>query len=420
MTTVSIDRLSGGGGLLVRNPAFARVLAGASVSMLGTAVAAVSLPIVAVVLGASALAVGVLEASVWAPWLLVGLPAGAWADRYSPRRLIVTADVISAALYGAVPILAAFGALHVWYLVLLALVAGSSEVISQAAFGVLPPMLVGDRQLESSNATLQAAESTADFFGAPGSSLLTRLFGVTGGLAGNAVSFLVSALCVGLTPRAARARPPMEPAQPLRGQIAAGVRALFGHRLLRRLALTGAVVNTALTGTAVLHALFLIRTIGVAPAVVGLLLLGQGAAGVVGAALAPRIAARLGTARSIAVLAASTFPFALLTPLAAPGWRLGIFVVGTAVPILGIVAANVLMRTLRQRSVEPALLGRVSAGSRMLAYSTSPVAALLSGALAVGIGLRASYLVFAVLLVVPAVDLLVRPLTRSVDPAPLG
>lgn len=415
--TAQVRERVAGGPLLLRNRAFARVFAGTTVSLFGTAVAAVSLPLVAVVLRATPFDVGLIEAAVWFPWLVLGLPAGAWADRYSPRRLIVAADLVSAALYAAVPVLAALDLLQIWYLVVLALAAGSSDVVSQAALGVLPPMLVADRDLESANSSLQAAESTTDFFGGPGSSLATRLFGVTGGLTANAVSFLVSAVAVASTPQTARRVPESPGDRPrLVRQIRDGLRALFGHPLLRRLALTGAVVNTALTGAAVLHALFLIRTLGVTPAAVGLLLLGQGAAGILGATLAPRIARRIGTARAIGLIAAVTFPFAFLTPLATRGWGLTLFVAGTAVPIVGIVAANVLMRTLRQRTAGPGLLGRVAAGSRMLAYSTSPIAAVAAGVIAAVIGFRASYVLWAAVLLVPAVSFIVRPL-RDAPPA---
>lgn len=409
--TADLDDRPSAGRLLRSNRQFARVFGGTTVSLVGTAVAAVSLPLVAVVLGAPAFAVGVIEAAVWTPWLVLGLVAGAWADRYSPRRLIVAADLVSAVLYAAVPVLAVTDLLEVWYLVVLALAAGSSDVISQAALGVLPPMLVRDADLESANSALQTAESTADFLGGPGSSLATRLFGVTGGLGANAVTFVVSALAVAATPRTGRPRSVTEVAGPGLGRaIAEGLRELFGQPLLRRLALTGAAVNTALTGTAVLHALFLVRQLGVPAAGVGVLLLGQGAGGVLGAVLAPGVARRLGAARAIGVTVSVTFPFALLTPLAGSGWRLAWFVVGTGVPVMGVVAANVLSRTLRQRIAGPGLLGRVAAGSRMLAYSTSPVAALFAGALATAIGFRASYLVFAVVLLLLAVDFTVRPL----------
>ena len=409
---------------LRRNAAFTRVFAGTTVSLLGTAVSTISLPLVAVAAGAHPFEIGLIAAAVWLPWLLVGLPAGAWADTYSPRRLIVAADLASAVLYAAVPVLVLTGHLSIWYLVLLALAAGITDVISQAALGVLPPMLVPDDDLESANAALQTAESTTDTLGGPGSSLLTFLFGVTGGVAANSVSFLVSAVLVGLTPETDRPPAPSdEPGPPLRRQIADGLVTLFRHPLLRRLALTGAVVNAGLTGFGVLHALFLIRELGLRPAALGLLLIGEGAGAVVGSALAPSLARRFGTARTVGIVAAATFPFALLLPLTTRGVGLVLFVAGTALPLVGIGAVNVLLRTMRQRLTSPELLGRVSSGSRVLGFGTAPVTALAAGALAGPLGYRLSYLLWALVLLAPAVSFVVRPLRdntsmRDSTPAP--
>lgn len=414
--------------LPLRNRPFAQFFAGTTTSLLGTAVATVALPLVAiVVLSASPVMVGALSAAVWTPWLLIGLPAGAWADRYSPRRLVVLADVVSAVLYAAVPVLVALHALTMWYLVVLAFAAGGSEVVSQAALGVVPPMLVDDEDLESANATLQGAESTSELFGPLGNSLLTRLFGVTAGLAVNAVSFLVSAVAVGLTEQAGRPGATGQAGAatpPLRDQIWDGLRELFGHPLLRRLAITGAVVNTALTAFAVLHPLFLLVTLRLPAAMVGVLLVGEGVAGVLGAAVAPRVARRLGPTRALGAICAVSFPFTFLIPLASRGAGLALFVGGTAVPLFGVVAANVLMRTLRQRAATPGSLGRVAAGSRMFAYATSPLAALLTGVVAAAIGTRWTYALFGILLLGTAVSFVVSPLAppqrRAADRARAG
>lgn len=408
---------------VLRNPPFARFFVGTTTSLAGTAIATVALPLVAVVmLHASPVLVGVLSAAVWTPWLVIGLPAGAWADRYSPRQLIVVADLVSAALYAAVPVLIVTDTLTIWYLLVLALAAGSSEVVSQAALQVVPPMLVPDQDLESANAVLQGAESATDLFGPLGNSVLTRLFGVATGLTANALSFVVSAVCVGLTPQAGRPgiAAGSGPARPrLRDEILDGLRELFAHRLLRRLALTGAVVNTALTGFAVLHPLFLIVSLGLPAAAVGVLLVGEGFAGILGAAIAPQVAQRLGTAGALGLIGAVTFPFTFLVPLTTRGAGLALFVVGTAVPVFGVVAANVLMRTLRQREASPGSLGRVAAGSRMLAYATSPLAALLAGVVATAIGLRWSYVLFGLLLLAVAISFVVRPLAALEKPSPV-
>ncbi|WP_435858361.1 MFS transporter [Streptomyces sparsogenes] len=55
---------------------------GETVSGLGNSVTAVALPLIAVEeLDADSTAVGLLAAAVWLPWLLIGLPVGAWVDR---------------------------------------------------------------------------------------------------------------------------------------------------------------------------------------------------------------------------------------------------------------------------------------------------------------------------------------------------
>jgi hypothetical protein len=55
---------------------------GETVSQVGTAMAVVAMPLAAVtVLQAGAFAVTALVAMTWLPWLLIGLPAGAWVDR---------------------------------------------------------------------------------------------------------------------------------------------------------------------------------------------------------------------------------------------------------------------------------------------------------------------------------------------------
>lgn len=70
---------------------------GESVSGLGNSVTVVALPLIAVeVLDADSTAVGLLAAAVWLPWLLVGLPVGAWVDRMRKRPLMIACDLVAA------------------------------------------------------------------------------------------------------------------------------------------------------------------------------------------------------------------------------------------------------------------------------------------------------------------------------------
>ena len=68
---------AGGVGPL-RGRDFRALWTGVAVSKGGSAVTTVALPLVAVqTLHADLLTMGLLNASVWLPWLVVGLPAGA-------------------------------------------------------------------------------------------------------------------------------------------------------------------------------------------------------------------------------------------------------------------------------------------------------------------------------------------------------
>ncbi|MGH9107782.1 MAG: hypothetical protein ACRDZX_18510, partial [Acidimicrobiales bacterium] len=87
-------RKGGAGRALTDHPGFRRLWAGQSVSVLGSQVTVLALPLAAVlVLHASTFEVGVLTALDTAAFLLIGLPAGVVVDRRRRRPVMVAADV---------------------------------------------------------------------------------------------------------------------------------------------------------------------------------------------------------------------------------------------------------------------------------------------------------------------------------------
>jgi MFS family permease len=93
--------------VVTRYPDFRRLFVGDSVSLLGSSVTTVALPLTAAVcLHASAAQMGLLGAMTFVPQLALGLPAGVWVDRMPYRRMLVVTDLARALLLGAVPVLA--------------------------------------------------------------------------------------------------------------------------------------------------------------------------------------------------------------------------------------------------------------------------------------------------------------------------
>jgi len=391
------------GGLL-RQRSFRLLWTGETISQLGNAMALVGVPLVAVtVLHASTFAVGVLAAAAWLPWLVIGLPAGAWVDRWPARRVMIVCDVISAALYASVPVAAWAGVLTTWLLVAVQLAGGAASVLFMTAYQVYLPSIVAPGELIEGNTKMQGSASAAAFAGPSLAGLVAQLLGAVTALLCNAVSFLVSAACLlgararpsrpaaGARPTAVRSpvtRSPAVPPTTLRREIADGLMLVLRDPFLRQLSLFWAAANLALTGYAALLVVFLVRVIGLAPGSVGLLTAIPGIGGILGALVTGRITARYGTARGLLLSTLFTVPFCLLIPLTGPGPRLAFYVAGSLLACTGIAVGNIVIAAFRQSYSPPGMCGRVTATMRFLIFGTSPLGALLGGSLGTWLGVR--------------------------------
>ncbi len=146
------------GGLL-RTRNFGLFWVGESVRGFGSAITTVALRLVAVsTLHASTGMVALLTAANWLPWLLFGLPAGTWVDRWPRRRTMLIADLVSAAVLVAVPIAAWTGVLTIAALLAAALVCGTSSMFYYLAFnGYLPHLLTSARDRLEGKASCRSA-----------------------------------------------------------------------------------------------------------------------------------------------------------------------------------------------------------------------------------------------------------------------
>ncbi|MEW1698065.1 MFS transporter [Streptomyces sp. NPDC091278] len=389
---------------------FRLLLVGETTSKLGTSVTSVLLPLVAVTtLHASPFTMGVLTAAPWLPWLVVGLPAGAWVDRLPPRRVMLVCNAVSAAVFVSVPVTWWLGALTIWHVLAAALVSGTASVFFSTAYSSYLPRLVPTEDLMSRNAQLQAGDQAARVAGPGLGGLIAQTLGSVPGLLLDAVSFVVSSLCLTAI-RSDGPRPAPAPRRRLGREIADGLRFVVGDPPVRAVTAFGAAVNLAMAGFQAVQIVFLVRTVGVGPDTLGWLVSCGGIGGVLGGLMAGRLARRLGTARALLLIHLTAAPFGLLAALAAPGAGLAYFVLGTVVMFAGVVACNVITVSFRQAYCPAELLGRVTATTLFLNYSTIPLGALLGGSLASLLGARTTMWAVTAALLAAGVFLLVGPL----------
>ncbi|WP_406071520.1 MFS transporter [Micromonospora sp. NBC_01638] len=403
------------GGLL-RHRDFRLLWAGQAVSSVGSNVTTVALPLVAVaVLDAGTFQVAVLTAAAWLPWLLIGLPAGAWVDRLPRRPVMVVCDLLCALAFLTVPLAAVLDRLTVPHLLVVALSAGAARVFFETADQVYLPVLLRPEQLPEGNAKLQATQTVSYVVGPGLAGLIAQLTGAVAALLLDALTFLLSAVLLlrirTVEPRVRR----VDRSRSLRRDIAEGLRFVIRDPYLRVLAFFGAASNIGLTGYQAVLVVFLVRELRLEPGLVGAMVGVMSAGGIIGALLATALARRCGTARALLIGAVLTGPPALLIPLAAPGNGLAWPALGGLLIGLGVAIGNVVKGAFRQTYTPHHLLGRVTVSMHLLNYGTIPLAAVLAGAVGARYGVRTAIVVMTAWLAITPLILLIGPIRRRRD-----
>jgi predicted MFS family arabinose efflux permease len=403
---------------LLHERGFRLLWTGETASALGTNVSRLALPLVAVIsLHASAFAVSLLTAASWVPWLLVGLPAGAWVDRLPRRPVMVACDVTSLVLMVSAPVAAWAGVLTFAHLLVVALLVGAAGVFFSTAYQVYLPDLIHPRHLTEANAKLQGSESAAQVAGPGVAGFIAQSVGAIVGLVADSVSFAVSACCLLLirTPEQPIPASQVGSAVKLRQQVGEGLKFVAADRYLRALTGYGALSNCALTGYQAILVVFLVRDVQVRPTLVGVLLSGMSVGGLLGASVATTLGRRLGTARATLVANLAAGPFALLIPLTTRGPGLWFVVTGGLGVGAAVVAGNVLKTSFRQAYTPRPLMGRVVVSMQFVNYGAIPAGALVAGAIAGPLGLRATLWIMAAGVAIAPLTLLPGPLRRARD-----
>jgi MFS family permease len=407
------------GGLLGRHRDFRLFWSGETVSLIGSAISTVALPLVAVEqLGAGPFALGVISAAVWLPWLLVGLPAGAWIDRVTRRPVMLGADVVSMLAFTSVPIATWLGVLSLVQLVAVALVSGASRVGFETAYQAYLPSLLDPSDLPEGNAALETSSASSLVVGPSIAGGLAAAVGAVLGVLLDAATFVFSAVCLLLI----RYRESPVEQRPRAGRVAGlttdigeGLRFVFGDPYLRALTLFGASLNMAYMGYAAIQVVFLLEEVRVGPGTVGVLVAITGVGGIVGALVAGVISRRFGTARGMLIIEVVGALASLMIPLAQRGPLLALFVVGSFVNGAGVVAVNVIKSAWRQAYCPRHLLGRAVSAMQLLNYGAIPIGALAGGALGAAWGTRTTVWLSSIGLVASIGFLLASPILHDRD-----
>lgn len=379
-------------GSLWRHPDFLKLWAAQAISAFGSRITREGLPWAALlVLGATPFQMGLLGAASAAPVLFVGLPAGVWVDRLRRRPLMIWADLLRAVVLLWVPVAAVMGALHIEQLYIVAALTGAFTVLFNVADqSYLPTLVPRDRLLEG-NSKLATTGSIAELGGPALAGGLIQLLTAPIAIAFDALSFVWSALWLGLIRRPEPPSPPATHRQCVWLDVKLGFRLLFSNRVLQALAISSATWSFFGGFFGALYLALMHYELGISPGIVGLLVGVGGVGALVSALTVGRITRRIGVDWTlIAGLGVSSMVLFLL-PLA-PGhsaWAIPFVFITQLVGDFALEVYFINEVTLRQSLLPVAGLGRANASMQFLG-GVGLAGMLLAGALAEAIGMRAT------------------------------
>ena len=384
------------------------VLVGQGVSSFGDAITNTALPLLVLAITGSGFVMGIVGVLSTLPDLLIGLPAGAYADRWDRRRMMLSADAGRAVLTAAIPVSVWLGGPTLALIMLVTFPLNVLRVLWLAAYTAAVPGLVGRSQVGRANAIFEAFFNVGWIVGPALAGWLSAAIGPGPTIAIDAATFGVSALAMFLVRRPLRPEPRARE-QHLLADIREGIVYVGGQPTLRAvigLWTTASVVYAGLT-----NALIFYVTIdrGLGPNVVGLVL----SAFAVGSLGGSVVAARLNFAAVGRVM--------LMGPLVS-GVTLVIIALDVPVEVIvagafaaGAVEANVLVSylTLRTQLSPDALLGRVGSTARTFSVGLMPVGLLVSGILLDAAGGTATVMLIGVAAIATGVTFALVPAVRS-------
>ncbi|MBT2441034.1 MFS transporter [Streptomyces sp. ISL-36] len=394
-----------------RVPDFRTLFSAAVLSHLGTNVGLVAVPLVAVEeLHAGPGEVGALATFSTLAFLLIGLPAGAWVDRMRGRRVLIAAEAARGLLFASVPVAWWCDTLTLGQLYAVVLLSGCAMVFFDVTGQSVLPQLVPRGGLVQANAAMVSLMAVTNVAGRGAGGGLVQLLTAPLAVAGTAVSHLASAVrLLWLKERAAAPAAHPRRREPLRAQIAAGVRHVLGNRELRALALSAALTNLGSQILNTMMPVLFVRELGLSAGVLGIYWAAGGVGLLLGSRCARAVAARVGFGRTLGLAGLLLAPAGLLVPLVGRGPWLWVAGVGWLLAMFKTGMDNVLGVSLRQRMTPDAMLGRMNATFRFLLTGALAIGAAVSGVLGEIVGVHPTLWVGGALLATAFLPVFLSP-----------
>jgi predicted MFS family arabinose efflux permease len=339
--------------------------------------------------GAGAYDLGFLTVALTLPGAVLAWFGGGLVDRRRRRPLMIAADLVRAVTLLSIPLAAFAGRLTLPLLYAVAVVTGIATVLYHLADHVFITDLVGKKRLLDANGKREAVDAMAEISGPALGGALVAWLTAPVAIAVDAVSFVVSAALLVRIDRREKIAPRTK-ATSFVDDVRTGIGVVWQSGTVRALFLATATLTFCGSFMASLYTLFALSDLGLSPAALGLTIGCGGVGGLIGAALAAKLALRWGTRRTLigALLVGGVVQALVPLAPAVPAIAMTFLVITQVIGDGALTVYLINETTLRQRLLPPEALGRAAATWQVATGLLTPTGALTGAALAENIGMR--------------------------------
>lgn len=375
---------------LWRDRIFLFFWAGQTVSVFGSQITMLAIPLTALLLlEATPWQMGILVALGTVPLFVVSLLAGVLADRRRRMPILIFADVGRAFLLLLVPLALWADLLSMNLLYCIVFLTGALSVFFDVTYQAVLPALVPRELIVDGNSKLETTRAAAEIAGPSIAGALIQIASAPLTVLCDAFSFLLSALLLSRIrePKAIATQPSRHSS--IRKDIVEGLQFVLRAPVLRANVAYSATSNFAQGIFEAVYLLYLIDAFMLQPVAIGIVLAGGNVGFLVGALGVERVVQRIGIGRTLigAALVSELGALPLLLTNGPSFAILSLVIIGRFLSGIGWTMYVITHISLRQRKTPDHLQGRTNASVRFIAGTTFPVGALAGGAIGTQFGL---------------------------------
>ncbi|WP_035847538.1 MFS transporter [Kitasatospora azatica] len=400
---------------LWHNGDFLRFWLGETLSLLGTQVTNLALPLTAVyTFHATDEQVGVLRFLQLVPYIGFALLFGVWVDRVRRRHVMLWTNLVRMVLIALIPVLNWSHALNMPVLLVIACAIGIASVLFDVSWMPFVPTLVKDTEHYVEASAKMGVSSSASEVAGPGlAGVLVSALSAPVALIVDAFSYLVSVFSL-LLIRSEESRPAPTAKRHVLTELREGLDWVFRNPILRWLALVGFCCNFSMVTVWTMFLLYGTHELHLDSSTLGVVFATASVGGLIGAMISRKVIARfpIGHVYFVAQTALLLGPAVIILAGGPKVVVVGLVIVSFFTTYLGLGIANVIIVSLRQTATPQSMMSRMTACFRTLLFGGGALGGLTAGLLAGGIGDKNALTTAAIGSAALVIALAVSPVSR--------